>query len=261
MKKVNKQELIKYLDEYLKVKDFEDSSKNWLQVDTEKKEIKKIGYSVDTTTYIIEKAKYEEVDLILSHHWIFWWHEEVLTWVPYKRVKELIKEDIWLYASHLPLDAHPDLGNNIWLLKAFVRIFWLQEEDYEIEDFCEYMWNNIWYGIKFKKEIHISNIVTPYAEQMQLIKRLYNFWNKNFINSVAFVSWWAWDIYKEANDLDYDLYITWEAKHSDLCWAKELWQSILLWWHRETEKIWVKLLAYHLRDKFGLEIVFLDEKY
>ena len=46
-----------------------------------------------------------------------------------------------------------------------------------------------------------------------------------------------------------------------MTFAKELWQSILIWGHYETEKIWPKLLAYHLRDKFDLEIVYLDEKY
>ncbi len=258
---MKKEKLIKYLNNYLDIDNFTDKSKNGLQVDSSKKEIKKIWYAVDATSYIFDKAETEKVDLVLVHHWLFWWFEEALVWLPYQRIKKLIKDNIALYASHLPLDAHKEVWNNIWLLKAFIKIFWLQKNDYKIEDFCEYNGNYIWFGIKFKKEIHISNIITPYAEQMQLIKKLYNFWNKEFIKSVCFVSWWAWSEYKQAFKQWYDLYITWEANHSDLVWAKELWQSILLWWHRETEKIWPKLLAYHLRDKFDLEIVFLDEKY
>ncbi len=65
MKKI---EFIQYLEEYLKIKDFDDNSKNGLQVDNEKEEISKIGYSVDATTYIFEKARDEKVDLVLCHH-------------------------------------------------------------------------------------------------------------------------------------------------------------------------------------------------
>ena len=69
---MKKQDLIKYLDEYLKIKLFTDKSKNGLQVDSSKKEIKKIGYSVDASTYIFEKAKQEKVDLVLCHHGMYW---------------------------------------------------------------------------------------------------------------------------------------------------------------------------------------------
>jgi len=258
---MNKNELIKYLDEYLKLSDFVDNSKNWLQIDCSKDEINKIWYTVDATTYIFEKAKQENVDMVLSHHGIFWWNEEVLVWIPYKRVKMMIENDICSYAAHLPLDAHPEVGNNIWLAKAFINIFWLRESEYSIEPFWEYKWMMIWYWIRFERPIHISNLLTSYAEQMQLIKRLYNFWKKDYINSIAFVSGWAWWEYIQAYEKWYDLYVTWESNHWNLTWAKELWQSILLWWHYETEKIWPKLLAYHLRDKFWIEIVYLDEKY
>jgi putative NIF3 family GTP cyclohydrolase 1 type 2 len=69
---MNKQELINYLDDYLNITDFKDSSKNGLQVDNSKEEIKKIAYAVDANTYIFEKAIYEGVDLVLTHHGLFW---------------------------------------------------------------------------------------------------------------------------------------------------------------------------------------------
>jgi putative NIF3 family GTP cyclohydrolase 1 type 2 len=199
--------------------------------------------------------------MVLSHHGIFWWFENALVWVPYKRAKTLIENDISLYSVHLPLDAHPEVGNNIWLAKAFINIFWLQEDNYQLEWFWDYQWSQIWFWLKFKNKIHISNMVTPYAEMMQLTKRLYNFWTKDYINSIAFVSGWALSNVKEANDKNYDVFVTWEWVHYEMTFAKELGQSILIWGHYETEKIWPKLLAYHLRDKFDIEIVFLDEKY
>jgi dinuclear metal center YbgI/SA1388 family protein len=256
---MNKKELISYLDEYLKINSFEDRSKNGLQVDNQKEEIFKIGYSVDATSYIFERAHQEKVDMVLCHHGLFWGQEEVITWVVFKRIQTLIQNDIALLAYHLPLDAHSEVGNNIGLLKAFVRMFDLQ--DYEIECFWEYHGQTIGYGIRFKEDIHIDNLIVPFAEQIGLEKTLYNFWKKEFIHSLAFVSGAGGDDIKEASEKDYDAFLTGEAKHSEICLAKELSLSLFIGWHRETETIWPKLLAEYLKEKFGLEIVFLDEKY
>jgi len=258
---MNKKELIKYLDEYLNISEYTDDSKNWLQIDSSKEEIKKIWYAVDSSSYIFDKAVEKWVDMVISHHWLFWWFEQVLVWLPYVRAKKMIENDIASYACHLPLDAHKEVGNNAWLMKAFINIFGLQEWEYEVLDFCEYKWNTIWFWLRFDKAVHISNLVTPYAEQMQLLKKLYNFWNKDYINSIAFVSGWALSEVKKAKEENYDVLITWEWVHHEMILAKELEQSVLIWGHYETEKIWPKLLAYHLRDKFWLEIEFLDEKY
>lgn len=258
---MNKKELIKYLNEYLRVSEYVDDSKNGLQVDSEKTEIKKLGFSVDATTYIFDRAIQEGVDMVLSHHGMFWWSESVLVWVPYIRAKKLLDNDICLYASHLPLDAHNEIWNNIWLLKAFINIFWIRESDYEIEEFWKYHWTTIWFWLRLKNKIHVSNLITPYAERMQLLKRFYNFWNKTYFSSIAFVSGWALSEVEQSSEKAYDIYLTWEWAHHEMALAKELQQCILIWWHYETEKIWPKLLAYHLRDKFWIEIVFLDEKY
>ena len=256
-----KQELISYLDEYLQINNFKDSSKNGLQVDSDKNEIKKIGFSVDASTYIFDKAIEEDVDIVLCHHGLFWWHESTLTWIPYKRAKQLLTNNIALYASHLPLDAHREVGNNAWLLHAFINMFWFQEWEYEIENFWEYHGSTIWFWLKFKNKIHVSNMVTPYAEMMQLNKRLFNFWNHEYFTSIAFISGWALSNAPEANEKWYDIFVTWEWSHNEMILAKELWQSVLIWGHYETEKIGPKLLAYHLRDKFWIKIVYLDEKY
>ncbi len=270
---MKKQGLINYLDDYLKIKDFKDSSKNWLQVDNSKSDIKRIGYSVDANTYIFDLAKKENIDMIICHHGMFWWYETTLVWLPYERAKKLLENDISLYACHLPLDAHNEIGNNIWLLKWFINIFWLSSqvissetdifnnENYSVESFWSRHEKDIWYALRFKNKIHISTLQTSFSETLGLQKKLYNFSWKDFIDSIAFVSWWWWKWYIEANKKWFDLFVTGEAAHHEIMWAKELKQSIMLGWHYETEKIWPKLLAYHLRDKFNVEIVFLDEKY
>lgn len=256
---MDKKQLVQNLNNYLKINDYPDGSKNWLQIDTSKTEIKKIWYAVDATSYIFDKAIENNVDMVIVHHGIYWGYEQALVDIHYKRASKLIKNDIALYAAHIPLDAHEEVWNNIWIVKAFTNIFWIR--DYKLEQFGDYKWKFIWYGIKFEQEVHIANIITPFCQQMQFEKKLYNFWKKEYIKSVAVISWWAWDDFKQAYDNWYDLYITWEASHNEIIDAKEFWQSILLWWHRETEKIWVKLLANYIEKNFWIETMFLDEKY
>ena len=253
---MNKTTLINYLNTYLEIENFNDSSKNWLQIDNSKTEIKKIWYAVDATSYIFQKAKKENVDLVLSHHGIFWWYENVLVWVPYKRAKLMLENDIALGAYHLPLDAHPEVGNNAWLYKGFLEFFKIS--DYKLENIIEYKWKNIWFWLKFKKEIPFEDIET-YLDFMKLEKNIYNFWNKKTLSSIAFCSGWAWSEVDKIQD--YDVFLTWEAAHHEITFAKELEQSVIYAGHYETEKVGPELLAKHLQEKFWVEIVFLDEKY
>ena len=133
---MQKTQLIDYLNDYLKVSEFKDSSKNWLQVDNTKTEIRKIGYAVDATNYIFQKWIQENVDLILVHHGLFRWFEQTLTNVHFERVSSLIKNDIALYACHLPLDAHEEVWNNIWLAKGFIETF--NSKEYQLNHEIEY---------------------------------------------------------------------------------------------------------------------------
>lgn len=288
---MEKKELINFLDKYLRINKFNDASKNWLQVDTEKDEIKKIWYSVDATSYIFDLAIENNVDLILVHHWIFWGVENTITDIYFDRIKKLIKNNIWLYACHLPLDAHPVVGNNIWILSALINslfkweyknkinsillefekrvdeileadgIIW-KDEEIIIERFGKYNWLNIWYWVRFlNQEFHWTQLISPFTEIVWFERKFYNFWKKEYFSSVWIVSWWwGWSI-KEAKDKNFDIFITWELNHWQITFSKEIWQSVLIWWHRETEKIWPKLLSYYLKKKFDLDVVFLDEKY
>jgi dinuclear metal center YbgI/SA1388 family protein len=260
---MDKQTLLTYLDTYLDHASFTyDSSANWLQVDSSHTEIKKIWYAVDATTYIIKKAKEENIDLLITHHGMFRWREQTVTGVAYKKIKTLLDNDIALYASHLPLDAHPEVGNNIWLIHAWKRIFGLPDDQVTITPFGDYKWTDIGFILESKTPVPVAGILMPYCSQMQLVKEFYNFWNKENISSIAIVSGGAWDLVREAHTKNIDLFVTWEMVHYQLTLAKELGQSILLWGHYETEKIWPKLLAHHLKKTYPeLEIHYIDEKY
>lgn len=251
---MKKNELIEFLDEYLKISDYpNDDSKNGFQVDSDRQEIKKIGYAVDATSYIFDKAIKENVDMIICHHGLFWWLDLVVVGTHHNRLTKLIKNDIALYGCHLPLDAHEEVGNNIVMLNKFVEM--MRVENPEIKQDGHAFW------LKFKEWIVLSDVMEIYCNGIWIIWELYNFWKKEEINSIYFDSGgWLYTA-KIAKENNYDLLITWEWPHRDIVNAKEIWQSIVLWWHYETEVFGVQALAEKLNKDFGVDIVFLDEKY
>lgn len=256
---MEKEKLLNYLNDYLQVNEFKDASYNGLQVDISWEEINKIWYAVDANTYIFDKAIKEDIDLLITHHGILWWFEFPITGVFHERLQKLLNNNIWLYGCHLPLDAHTEVWNNIWLIKWLANIMWVN--NYSVEKFWIEDRNYIGLGMKMEQPIHMAALVSPFAEQMWIKWVLHNFWEKDLVYNIAMVSWWAAKMAEQAKNENYDVLITWEWVHYQITYAKELWQSIMLWWHRETEKIWVKLLAHHLENQFWVETVFLDQKY
>jgi dinuclear metal center YbgI/SA1388 family protein len=79
--------------------------------------VTKIGAAVDAGLVPFEKAVAAGVDFLLVHHGIFWDAPRMLTGPAYERVATLVRGNCALYSSHLPLDAHPELGNNALLAR------------------------------------------------------------------------------------------------------------------------------------------------
>lgn len=120
---MEKSTLIRYLDELLDVRNVPDSSRNGLQVESSKDDIRRLGYAVDASSSVFALAAEQKVDALFVHHGLFWGRENLLTGIAYRRMKLLIGNDIMLYACHLPLDMHRTFGNNIGILQAFNRHF------------------------------------------------------------------------------------------------------------------------------------------
>ena len=105
------------LRKLLKPGEFDNYCPNGIQVEG-KGEIRKIVTGVTASRALIEAAIVEEADLILVHHGYFWkGEEETITGLKKVRIQLLLSKDISLCAYHLPLDAHPRLGNNAQLAK------------------------------------------------------------------------------------------------------------------------------------------------
>ena len=102
-----------YCDKLLDAPAFDDYCPNGLQVDAGTVEINRIVSGVTASMALIEEAAALDADLLLVHHGYFWKGEgATLTGIKGHRVRLLMREGINLLAYHLPLDAHPELGNN-----------------------------------------------------------------------------------------------------------------------------------------------------
>jgi len=113
------QELARECDRILEAKKFRDypGAKNGLQV-SHNRILKKIGWAVDADIESIRKAGKEKVDFLVVHHGLFWGSSLLDREMRAKRIREAKRLGVAIYSSHLPLDAHPELGNSIGLLKA-----------------------------------------------------------------------------------------------------------------------------------------------
>jgi dinuclear metal center YbgI/SA1388 family protein len=112
-------ELARECDKILEAKKFRDypGAKNGLQV-SHGRPIKKIGWAVDADLESIRKAGKEKVDFLVVHHGLFWGNSTLDRKIRAKRIREAKRLGVAIYSSHLPLDAHPELGNSTGLLGA-----------------------------------------------------------------------------------------------------------------------------------------------
>ena len=111
--------LARECDHILKTKSFRDypGARNGLQV-THGRQVKKIGWAVDADMESIRKAGKEKVDFLIVHHGLFWGSSALDRKIRAKRIGLAKRLGVAIYSSHLPLDAHPELGNSIGLLRA-----------------------------------------------------------------------------------------------------------------------------------------------
>jgi dinuclear metal center YbgI/SA1388 family protein len=246
---MKRDELVTYLDDTLRVAEIEDSSQNGLQVEGPE-EIAKVAFAVDACVEVFEQAVAAGVQLLIVHHGLFWDKPLRLVGPHFERVKTLIGGGCGLYAVHLPLDVHPEMGNNAEL----ARLLGITDT----HPFGKYR------GM----EIGVAGVLDPPLEIPLLIGRLVEALGVPPIrvlahgpaqaNRVGCVSGFGADMAGQAQEAGLDTYITGETSHSFFHQAAELGLNLLFAGHYATETLGVKALARHLAETFGLETIFLD---
>lgn len=109
-------ELVAYCNERTRLTAFTDApgARNGLQVANSGK-VTRIGAAVDAGLVPFQKAAAAGIDFLIVHHGMYWDMPQLLTGPVYQRVRTLIESNCALYSNHLPLDGHPEIGNNALL--------------------------------------------------------------------------------------------------------------------------------------------------
>ncbi len=226
-----------------------DFSMNGLQVGEAEREVKKIAFAVDACLATFKKAAEEKADLLFVHHGLFWGKPLAVTGDHYSRVETLIRNNLALYAVHLPLDMHPLWGNNAGL----ANILGLVEQ----EGFGEYK------GTK----IGVKGVLPEPIKRDDLVMKLFGGWDQSVkilpfgpdkIRTVGMISGGGAKEVEEAIALGLDLYITGDAAHTIYHQSLEAGINVLFGGHYLTETTGVKAVMEKVRNELELETVFID---
>src|SRR5215813_5515417 len=109
-------EVVSYTNDFLRIREISDwnNALNGLQIENSGS-VTKIGASVDVSTRVLEAVAKQNVDLLVVHHGLFWPGLQPVTGVLRRQLELAFENNLALYSAHLPLDLHPQVGNNAQL--------------------------------------------------------------------------------------------------------------------------------------------------
>ncbi|MBP8000919.1 MAG: Nif3-like dinuclear metal center hexameric protein [Chloroflexi bacterium] len=246
---MQKTDLLNYLNAYLHIDEIKDYGPQGLQVEADKSEIHKVALGVDVSPAIIQAAAAWEADMLLVHHGILWRNVERLNGALGQRVRLLLKHNIHLYAAHLPLDAHPEIGNNSVLAHMFgvaIENWWCSP-------------TNVPIGIvgHLHHPLPVTDLVAQINEKLHTQARLLAHGPAQ-AERVAILSGFGADEVAEVKKLGADTYITGETSHAHYWAASDYALNVIFAGHYASEMVGVQALGQHLTAQFGLETRFFD---
>lgn len=240
--------ILNFLNRYLRIKDFNDPSLNGLQVEG-KEDVKKVLFSVSYCYSAGIKAVEEKADMIIVHHGILWSKVEPITGIFKHRIEPLLKNNINLLAYHLPLDAHPEIGNNISIINFF--------NPFKIKPFANYKGQNIGFTGILKKTLSIKEITDIIKSKINPVPLIFDYGKKE-IKTISVVSGGAASMFIDAIEEKSDLYITGEPSEQVFELAKESKTNFISAGHHRTEVFGVKNLQSLIEKKFKIKTIFFD---
>lgn len=244
------QELVDYLDEYLDSARGTDFGPNGLQVEG-RVEVSKIVTGVSACRELFVRAAELGADSVLVHHGLFWQSKEPepLTGILYRRVAELVRNDISLIAYHLPLDRHPEVGNNAVAMRALGVA--------ETTPFAEFGGEPVGCWGRLPEPLSPGALVERCTEIfLQKPQRVGS--GPGEISTVGIVSGGGQRVVHEAIALGLDAYITGETTEWVMNVAREAGIHYLAAGHYATERLGILALGEHLVERLGLEVEFID---
>ena len=241
-------ELVTYLNHYLDVAGVGDSPEalNGLQVENAGR-VHRLAAAVDACEATIALATAQRADLLIVHHGLFWNGLGPLTGPAYRRVAGLIRGDVAVYSSHLPLDRHPEVGNAPVLARQLGIVI--------RGDFGTYRGQTV--GVWGELDVTREELRQRIAGVTGQAPRVMAF-GPDRARRVGIVTGAGGGEIRQVAQASLDTYITGEGPHWSYFDAEELHLNVFYAGHYATETMGVKALAEHLSTKFGLPWVFLD---
>jgi len=240
--------LVQYCDRILRTRDRGDydGAANGLQMENSGA-VTRIAAAVDATLATVKLAVAAKADLLIVHHGLFWSPSHPWTGKRRELLQLLVQNNLAVYSSHLPLDAHPRLGNNAQLAAA-LGLKKLQP-----------FFTSHGQTIGFKAQMKISR--TDLAQRLERAtgaKPRIIPGGKSLCERIGIVTGGAGSDLKRAAAEGVDTFITGEGPHWTYALGEELGLNVFYGGHYATETFGVKALAAELSRKFKLPWEFLD---
>lgn len=248
MPKTSLAALVKHCDQILRTKETGDydGAANGLQVENSGA-VTHIAAAVDASLATVKLAIAAKADLLIVHHGLFWSPAHPWTGKKYELLQLLIENNLAVYSSHLPLDAHPKLGNNAQLCAALGLK--------NLKPFFTSHGQTI--GFKAHAKISRAELAAKLGRATGAKPRIIP-GNKSICKKIGVVTGGAGGDLKLAASEGVDTFITGEGPHWTYALAEELGLNVFYGGHYATETFGVKALAAELSRKFKLPWEFLN---
>lgn len=239
-------DLTTYLTQILQPERFNDYCPNGLQVEG-RREVRKIVTGVTASMALIDAAISRQADVILVHHGYFWRGEsQPIVGMKKRRIQTLLAHDISLMAYHLPLDAHPEFGNNVMLGQQLgLRITrWLDDKHMlAVSDLPQ--------AVTLGELCAL--VQTKLNRTPQLIGQA-----ERLIRTVAWCTGAAQGYIEQAIEANVDVYISGEISEQTVHAVRESNTAYIAAGHHATERYGVAALGAHLAEKWGISHEFIE---
>jgi dinuclear metal center YbgI/SA1388 family protein len=237
-------ELIDWLDELLDPNAFDDMGPNGLQVPGAR-DVQRVATGVTAQRALFERAIEARAQLVLVHHGLFWSFAPVgLTPVLAERLRPLFKHDIALAAYHLPLDGHPEVGNNALLAAGLGA--------------GEHVaFSGIGRGATFAEPVPAAELFGRVAELTGRQPLVFD-GGPPAVRRIAIVSGGAASRLDQAVAEGYDAFLTGEPRENVMADAREAGIHFIAAGHYATETFGVRRLGELLAERFAVEHVWID---
>lgn len=241
-------ELVSYLDSYLRVSEIPDygNALNGLQVEGSG-EVTRLAAAVDASEASILEAIRRGCEMLLVHHGLFWDGNRALVGRRYRRIRPLIESGVAVYSAHLPLDVHPEVGNNVVLAR---------ELGIEVEGWFgshEGTPLGVWGSLDLSREALAARLDEVLGSRVKVIPG-----GGERLRRVGVLTGAGGGMIGAAIEEGLDALVTGEGAHHTYFDAVEGGINVYYGGHYATETWGVRALAQHISDRFGIPFEFID---